>query len=176
MAKVYTSSGYINGDTILHYGVLIDATKPTTGVVSNHSIEFLSEVMFESGSIDLNWEEHIKECQGLCSHCRCEHESGKCDCSTLEHEYDPTGEHDNCGPRETGTVLIGGWKKDSDGKLEANRESEYSAIVGETETQVVWSRHTTRASLCSPCFPGQADLNTPGDVLAYCLPPEMMGP
>ena len=50
--------------------------------------------------------------------------------------------------------------------------SEYSLIVGETYTQVVWSKQTKRCTLCSPCYPGQGDLDTPGDFLSYDLPPE----
>lgn len=35
---------------------------------------------------------------------------------------------------------------------------------------VVWSRRTVRRGLCSPCYPGQADMSCEGDYLAYALP------
>jgi hypothetical protein len=140
--------------------------------------------------IDLGYEEHCSECQGMCAKCRCNHPDGECDCrfplyspqdwhaTSYQHEYDPTDDHDGCGPEEQGTVLIGSWIK-VDGKYEPDKSGEYAAIVNETTTQVVWSRHTKRCALCSPCYPGQADLDTLpgkyGDILAYCLPDDLMG-
>lgn len=39
--------------------------------------------------------------------------------------------------------------------------------------QVLWSKFAMMAHYCSPCYPGQGDLDTPGDAyLAYCLPPD----
>ena len=78
----------------------------------------------------------------------------------------------DCYNSDTGTLLIGGWKQDEQGKYFPNETSEYSLIVGETYTQVVWSKQTKRCTLCSPCYPGQGDLDTPGDFLSYDLPPE----
>ncbi len=149
MTKEYTTSGYRTPTTICHYGVTIQRDQPTTGVIHNHSVEFLSDEIFDVDSIDLAWEDHLADCDDE--------------------------DHDHCGPDSMGTVLIGGWIKDSDGRYSPDKESEYSAIVGEVNTQVVWSRHTDRAALCSPCYPGQADLETPGDVLAFTLPADLLG-
>ena len=75
------------------------------------------------------------------------------------------------------TILIGDWEKDKDGLWDATKDGEkgFSAIVGEIYTQVVWSKWTKRVALCSPCYPGQGDLDTPGDWLAFDLPPDMYG-
>lgn len=56
-------------------------------------------------------------------------------------------------------------------------EQEFSAIIsaggGAYVVQVVRSNYTARVrSMCSPCYPGQADLESgEGDILAYTLPP-----
>ena len=73
-----------------------------------------------------------------------------------------------------GTVLIGSWKKDSDGLYEPDKTGEYAAICGEIYTQVVWSKTTGKSALCSPCYPGQCDVDTPGDYLYYALPADML--
>jgi hypothetical protein len=55
--------------------------------------------------------------------------------------------------------------------------AEYSAIMGEIYTQVVRSKYVINCALCSPCYPGQGDLdNTYGDGYeTYSLPPSMFG-
>lgn len=175
-----------------HYGVTIDLDEPTTGVITNHVPEFLGDAICDG--IDLAWEEHRETCKGECNQCRCNHEGDKCSCSphfglrngvTQDHAYDPCeDEHDGCGPDERGDVLIGSWKKDADGKWEPDPDAEgaeYAAIVREIYTQVVWSKTVVRVrSLCSPCFPGQADVDhddlvTEGGYLAYDLPADMYG-
>lgn len=143
----YTSFGKIGDGYAVHYGVRIDTSMPITGV---RQINRCSEWIYDTinQGIDLDWEEHLSECE----------------------EED----HDSCGPCEQSNVLIGGWKKDSDGKWEPDQSAEYSAIAGQTVLQIVWSRHTRRSALCSPCFPGQADNDSEGDYLAFDLPPDMI--
>lgn len=131
----------------MHYGVSIDTDKPTTGVLANNKVEWLGDELMDG--IDLAWEEHLKECK--------------------------EDEHDRCGPDQQGDILIGTWKKDEAGLYEPDQTGEYAAIVRETVTQVIWSRHTDRGALCSPCYPGQVDLDTPGQYLAYTLPPSIRG-
>jgi hypothetical protein len=169
----------------MHYGIPIDTEKPTTGVAANNRIEFLGDELVQG--IDLAWEEHCQECRGLCHGCSCNHdgpdESCTCGSWTLErhgtdsdHDYDPReGEHDGCGPQEQGDVLIGSWKKGDDGLYEPDETGEYAAIVRETVTQVIWSKYTEGGALCSPCYPGQVDLDTPGKFLAYTLPKGLWG-
>lgn len=71
--------------------------------------------------------------------------------------------------------LIGDWKKDDDGYYIPDEEKEFAAIQTSSSfncVQVVWSKFTTNVrAMCSPCFPGQADLDSgDGYILAYCLP------
>lgn len=156
----------------IHYGILVDSEKPITGVATNNRIEFLDEELMEG--VDLAFKRHCEECSGRCSGCKCSHEGGECSCEECAG-YEPTGEHDLCAPEERGTTLIGGWKETVDGQYEPDTDSEYSAIVGDFYTQVLWSRHTKRVSLCSPCYPGQGDLESDGDQLAFDLPPDLVG-
>ena len=132
---------------INHYGITVDSEKPIVGVINNSAIsQFIADT--ELNGIDLDWEEHCQEC----------------------HEY---LEHDECNCEiSRNTVLIGDWIKDKDGKYTHKPEGEYAAIVNEIYTQVVFSKYTKRCALCSPCFPGQGDIDTPGDFLSYDLPPE----
>ena len=133
-----------------HYGVIVDSNKPITGVVSNNSVsQFINEEINYNG-IDLGFLEHKLYCNS-------------------NDEY-----HEECYENygESSDWLIGDWKINKDGKYEPDESGEYAAIVRETVTQVVWSKHTRRCALCSPCYPGQGDLDTPGEFLTYDLPSE----
>ena len=144
-----------------HYGVTIYSDVPVTGVIQNNSVEWLHEEI--CNGIDLNHAEHYSECKVCQSDEHCE-ESEMMEC---------------------GDTLIGSWKKDHIGRYIPDESGEYAAIVRECVTQVVWSKHTTRVrSLCSPCYPGQADLDS-GEAskfpneghawLCYTLPPDIIG-
>ena len=87
---------------INHWGTWVSSDTPVTGVISNHSAEWLHEESWDG--IDLAMEQHFKECE-IC----------------------------------------------------ANGD------------------YTRRGALCSPCYPGQVDLDTPGDYLGYDLPPDIYG-
>lgn len=134
--------------TLRHYGILIDPQTPITGVVHNCTPEFLIEETING--IDLAWEEHLTECQN--------------------EDYDDCYFPDLCG-----TVLIGSWKQDENGLYGVDKSGDYAAIVGEIYTQVIWSHDIKKCALCSPCYPGQGDLDTPGQYLTYDLPKEFYG-
>lgn len=152
-----------------HWGVTVRHDTPTTGVLQNNQIEYLGDEM--SNGIDLGWIDAVEQLESEIEHL---------------HNREPTDEEIQelaDSGMETGTILIGDWKQDSKtGLYEADPDKTdgagYSAIVGEIYTQVVWSETTTHAALCSPCFPGQADVrpegNT-GDYLAYTLPTDLIG-
>ena len=53
-----------------------------------------------------------------------------------------------------------------------NKETEYSAILGEIYAQVIRSKYYSLCADCSPCYPGQGDLNTKGYTPSYQLSPE----
>lgn len=132
-----------------HYGIWVDPDIPITGVISNNEVvQFISDEMYNG--IDLDYEEHIKSPF---------HEDENCECL----EYYP----DNAT-----NWLIGDWVKDSEGLYTHDPNGEYAAVVREDVTQVVFSQHTRRSNLCSPCYPGQGDIGSEGDYLAYDLPPE----
>jgi len=60
------------------------------------------------------------------------------------------------------------WKPD--------KSAEYSAIVGEVNSQIAWSQWNISARLCSPCYPNQADLDSvdpDNGMLAFSLPPDL---
>lgn len=192
MTREYTSYGWRDGDKASHWGVSLDLTKPTTGVVNIADVEFIGDEMFNSDAIDLDWQEHCQECKGQCSYrspsghdnCHCNHSEGKCDCyGVVAHDYDPDeSEHERCGPQERGTILIGSWKLDPETKkFEPDETGEYAAICNEIYAQVVWSKTVVRVkSLCSPCYPGQANVErdeivTEGGYLAYDFPASLYG-
>lgn len=77
-------------------------------------------------------------------------------------------------------LLVGQWKQGEDGKYEPDTEDpgfEYAAIYdSDTDVcQVVASKWVAGvAAMCSPCYPGQADLDSgPGEIKAYCFPIDM---
>ena len=130
-----------------HWGIWIDPEVPITGVIQNNSIvQFISDEMYNG--IDLDYEEHIQSPF---------HNEIDCDC--LEYI-----------PEDRSNYLIGDWIKDPDGLWDYDPDGEFAAIVREDVTQVVYSKYTKKAALCSPCYPGQADLDSSGEFLAYDIP------
>jgi hypothetical protein len=133
---------------INHYGVYVEKDTPITGVAQNNHVEWLYEEVADG--IDLDFEAHCKEC---------------------ENE-----DHDFCWESNgSETYLIGSWIQGDDGRYSPDKTGEYSAICGEFYTQVVYSKYTKRTSLCSPCYPGQGDLDSEGEYLVYDLPTELYG-
>jgi len=127
-----------------HWGIWVNPEEPVTGVFTNNQAPegFWDDV---NDGINLT-----------------------CDQCPAMHGQDP-GQCDGCEPQ--GDILIGKWIKDpKDQKWAPDLTGDYAAIVGEIYTQVVFSKKTKRGALCSPCYPGQVDLETPGDFLGYCLP------
>lgn len=135
----------------MHYGKYIESDTPITGVVLSNNPEFLYEDAFEG--IELDFELHLLKCK---------------------NEY-----HDECYQNDEETYLIGFKKVESKNENKPmfviNQEAEYSAIVEPTYTQIVRSKWVSRTTLCSPCFPGQGDLDTEGNFLAFTLPPDIFG-
>ena len=149
-----------------HYGVRINSDIPITGVISNHDIEWLHEI---SDGIDLDYETLLSEYES-------DSESFFTEYCIPEEEQEDFDIDDYMSMCDSGssTYLLGSWRK-VDGMFEPDESGEYSAICGEIYTQVVYSQYVTRATLCSPCYPGQADVPSDGIYLAYTLPPDVMG-
>ncbi len=131
-----------------HWGITVNSEIPITGVLNINSAEWLNEDI--TNGIDLDFEEHIKECK---------------------NEY-----HDECYNNDTpSTVLIGYKKNDKTGLYDIDEDKEYSAIINEVYAQITHSQYVSRCDLCSPCYPGQGDLDNKGDYLAYTLPTDVFG-
>jgi len=137
-----------------HWGIWVDKNQPITGVINNYFAEWLTEESIYN-SIDLDLESHITECS------ECQNDQY---CEAMEYwEY-------------SDTFLLGDWILDTNtGLYEPDPQGDYSAIyhVDSNTTQVVYSKYLKKCALCSPCYPGQGDLDTTGDYLAYDLPPEL---
>jgi len=122
--------------------------KPMTGVISIHSVDdFLIDEIFDYG-IDLDYEAFIEE-----------------------YGEDKAEEYEMQEPE----ILLG-FKKNDEGLYDVDKEAEYSLIYNGyfCTIQVVHSKWIkTNCSICSPCFPNQADLDTDhGSLVAYSLNPE----
>lgn len=135
-----------------HWGYYVDSEVPTTGVFNANRLEWLSEECFNSDSIDLAWEDHKLYCEKY-------KENEECDC-----DY------------ESDRFLIG-FKLGEDNLFAPDDSAEYSAIVNfdRGTVQVLKSKWGVRCALCSPCYPGQGDGDTPGEFLAYSVPPDVVG-
>lgn len=136
-----------------HWGVPVDPKIPTTGVFHINNLEHIWEDVECGDSIDLTWEEHVATCVDY-------KENEECDCYIESSDY-----------------LIEFEKNEKTGLFDPNPKAEYSAIVrGDSGiVQVVKSKWAVRAALCSPCYPGQGDGDTPGEYLAYSVPPDVVG-
>ena len=134
-----------------HWGIWIDPNIPITGVLSNNSaIQFIYEECHDG--IDLDFEDHV---------------------NSPDHDLNDPDFCEICEYWEGSTTwLIGSWIKAKDGLYDYDPNGEYAAIVNESTTQVIFSKYTKKAQLCSPCYPGQGDLDSNGEYLAYDLPPE----
>jgi hypothetical protein len=133
-----------------HWGIWVDSEIAIGGVIQNNNVEWLNDETTYHG-INITMEEATKDMS--------------------EEEIENLDWMDSSDD----TILIGSWKQDEQGLYEPDKEGEYAAIVNESTTQVVWSKFTKRCALCSPCYPGQGDLDTPGEWLAYTLPPDLIG-
>lgn len=133
-----------------HWGVWVDSETPTTGVLSSNSIAW----EFVDDEICLTCEQNVK---GIESNEDLDDDEKQNEIEFLECD----SSHDK---------IIGDWKKDDGGLYTQDETGEFAAIVRETVIQVVWSKFVTTGNLCSPCYPGQVDLDSEGEFKAYTLP------
>ncbi len=132
------------------------------GVVHNNSAEWLHEDIRLGTNLD--FEIHLTECPNE-DHDSCWENNGsetyligfaECEPDDSEAWYAEIGEHGSFG-------------------FKLDPEAEYSAICGEINTQVVASEWMAMCAMCSPCYPGQGDLDTHGGFPTCSLPPDMYG-
>lgn len=81
---------------------------------------------------------------------------------------------------EPSTYLIGSWIQGDDGLYEPGEITDnfdYAAIVrcDSGVAQVVRSRWAIRAELCSPCYPGQANIDDDGEFMGFDFPDWVYG-
>ena len=72
--------------------------------------------------------------------------------------------------------LYGSWLQDEQDKYYPDPDGEYAMIYDSNNNiyQVVHSKFAIKSYHCSPCYPGQGDIDTEGELISYCLPPDMM--
>ncbi len=123
---------------------------PIPGVINTTVPEYLLDEI-DSHGIDIGFEEHCKECTKQ--------------------------SHEGCYEAGAGTTYLLGYKKDLKGDYVPDPNAEFSAIVNvdEITTQITRSKWVSKTALCSPCYPGQGDLENSGENIAYTLPPSIWG-
>lgn len=139
---------------INHWGKWIDSSKPVTGVLSIHSV---------------SWEWIHDETCLTCEEIQAGIES---DDSLTEEQKERELEFMECDSSHD--KIIGDWLKDEKGLYYPNLNGEFAAVVRESTIQVVFSKHTSHGSPCSPCYPGQIDLDSAGEFMAYTLPDDLL--
>jgi hypothetical protein len=134
-----------------HWGIQVDPEVATTGVFQLSNLEHIWDEV--NSGIDLAWEEHKKSCVEY-------NEDGQCDCEIDSTDY-----------------LIGFYQDEKTKMFEPDKEADFSAILrGDSNViQVLRSKWGIRCALCSPCYPGQGDGDTPGGFLAFSIPPDVIG-
>src|SRR4030067_2742445 len=137
--------------TVNHWGKWISSDVPITGVLSTNDIAW----EFVNDEICLTCEEIINEIDN----------DDSIDDKDREYEFvECDGSH---------TRLLGDWIKGDDGLYGIDNKGEFAAIERETTVQVVYSKFITHGKLCSPCYPGQLDVDIEdptGDFVGYTLP------
>ena len=150
--------------------------EPITGVISANNVawEYVDEEICPTCE---EWKAEIEEIRD-CPNCNIALENFEGVLECIDCEYSPQNELENLECFDH-SKLIGDWTKDKEGLYEPNKRGEFAAIVTSSSfncVQVVWSKYTTNVrAMCSPCFPGQADLDSgAGNIVAYTLPDELL--
>lgn len=146
--------------TVNHWGKWVSSDKPVTGVVSSNNIawEYIDD------EICLTCEQAWKEIE----------QDDSMDEDEKQDEYD-NFMCDSSHEKIIGNAWLLDTKTSKYSVITDNPELEFAAIVNETTIQVVWSKYTKRGALCSPCYPGQVDLDSDGEFLGYTLPAYLLG-
>jgi hypothetical protein len=137
-----------------HWGKWVDNEEPVTGVISNNNIA---------------WEWIEDECL------TCQETWKEIDDNPDLDPDEKQFELDSCECDSSHTKIFGDWILDTKtDQYEPDTNGEFAAIEREDVTQIVWSKYTKRGALCSPCYPGQVDLDSDGQYLGYILPDELI--
>ena len=137
-----------------HYGKWVDSESPVTGVINSNNValEFITDICLTCEeiyeSIENNESLDYDEKQYLLDFIECD---------------------------SSHTKIFGDWIFDAKTKqYDIDKNGEFSAIENESTVQIIWSKYTKHGALCSPCYPGQVDLDSSGSYLGYTLPKELL--
>lgn len=174
----------------------LSALKVVTGVLGGNNVGdgFWED---QGQAIDVYWEENLKETkeairermleelvEEICNNTEPQEfnqETAQAQAEALidDNEVEEQARNE-VEDMEGGTYhLVGSWKKVTDLAQEnihgyaPDKDGDYAAIYDSNDNyiQVVWSKTVVNCSWCSPCFPNQGDLDTPGfGAVAYALP------
>jgi hypothetical protein len=150
-----------------HYGFHLDTDTPTTGVFSMNGLEWIHDELFSDNAIDPDCEPFLIRAA----------EEAKAEGISFNEDLF------NWDGYEQSKAFIGFRMVDGTAdnpQYEPDPEAEYSAIAslgsyGSNILQVVASKWGIKCALCSPCYPGQGDADTPGEFLCYSVPPDVAG-
>ena len=159
--------------TVNHWGKWVTSDVPVTGVMSVHNIawEFMDDEQC------LTCEAMYKEIEDMtdCPECEGRLTDDGTECSECgwykENEYEFI-ECDSSHEKIFGDAWVLDTKTNKYDVAENKEGLEFAAILNESTVQVVWSKYIVEGKrLCSPCFPGQVDLDSEdGDFSSYTLP------
>lgn len=150
----------VNADSVYHWGRWIVADSPAGGVVAVHSLSEWFWDSIDTLGINITEEEVLEEW----------------DRDNPGEDFDWDGAY-----LEECTYILGDWEKDTNSGqyTESGNQFGFSAVVttlgGAYNVHIVASKYARRGALGSPCIPGQIDLDSPGDYLAFDLPPSYYG-
>lgn len=123
-------------------------TKPSTGVMQTNNAHFLyDDILYSKEYIDIHYEDHMAQ------------KPDDIDIDDWMDEY-----YDDEFLYYVGII------KGPNGLYDIDYDAEYSAIITPMYTQVLHSKYISYANVCSPCFPGQNNLDDAGVYETYALP------
>ena len=159
---------------INHWGKWIDSDNPTTGVLSSNDIAF--EWLYDDCTC-LTCEEIIKEINNTCiCHCKTCMKNLCDECENCKDFKQNELEYIECDSSHT--RIHGDWLQDDKGLYYPDPNGEFAFIENESTIQVVYSIYIThKCKPCSPCYPGQLDVDYDYDDTewqAYTLPDELL--
>lgn len=143
-----------------HWGVTVNTDIPITGVINSNAIDWSmidNEICLDCEAYTNEHYKHTKKDSYSANCPNCKQSDSYClDWSECDSSH---------------TKLIGDWVFNTkDHKYSPDLSGEYSAIVNEITIQVIHSKTIKLCSLCSPCYPGQGDIDSIGEFKTYTLP------
>lgn len=138
---------------------MIKQSKYLTGVISGNSVNSIFWDTVTGDYINHNYDVYMNNNCTLVGICEDSPEWYK-----ISEEY-----------VECGDTWLYGYIKKPNGDYVEDTTKEFSCIINNNENtiQVTQSEFFGECYHCSPCYPNQGDLDTPGYLLAYHLPPEL---